>query len=351
MTTYQPRYTFPENLPTLMTPVELGHIARAVTIAGIYVDNSLEACLTDPQKRAELERSVSKKSGADVVTKLDKESEQIMAAIMRMSGYDGGIFSEEGIVSSPKSKRTLVLDGIDGTEAARSRIAGKESPYGPSAGIVYDDRGVIVPMTGAVYLPRQKRGFVGPTDKEKILEFQVTRKKDEVYEVSGVKEVPCFDKDRTDVKYMLSFFLEGEEKFPEWVKNLYVNANNAGEQNILHASGAQVDYLAKLVEECGNRSLHVGPSAAIGAKGTRLHDIMGLAPAIIALGGIVGNMDGAILGENIEFIPERYRRVGKNPLAILKAAGMIPKMPIGPVISAQNEKIYQQVREYMTKDG
>jgi len=339
-------YNIPEDIPELIVPEAVGTIGKAVATAGIWVDSYLEKALSNPQVMAELMTSSENKNGADYVTILDPKSEYIMAKIMQEGGYNGGIFGEEGLVVNPTHKKTLVLDGIDGTEAARSRPSGLDSAYGPSAGIFIDDNGLIVPIEGGIYLPRQKKGIVGSTETGIVTEFKVERKGDS-YEVSGCKEIPSYNQDRKDVKYIVALFLDAEDQFPAWVGNLYRNANKFGDQNMFHTASSQVDNLAKLVDECGNRSLNLGTSAVIGARLSRLHDIMGLAPAILALGGTIGNYEGAKLGEDLEFIPVEYRN-GKDTLAKLKLGHQIPKVPIGPVISAHNEGIYQRVREFMS---
>ncbi len=328
------------DLPNVSFPEKLEDIAKAVVTAGLWADSLLEKSLIDPDVRREIEDSVESKGNADVATYIDKKSENIMAAVMRKNHYEGGLFGEEGIVENPLHEQTLVLDGLDGTECARSRPAGIDSAYGPSAGIFYEKDGVIMPLRGAVFLPRQMKGYFGSTETGDVFEFKVGKKGDS-FEVTGTKKLKPFDQNRTDVKYLLAFFLEEGENFPNWFANLYNGANQAGDQNILHATGAQVDYLARLIENCGEREQHLGTSAAIGAKGTRLHDIMGLAPAVIALGGVVGNLDGYQLGKDKEFLPD---------LAGAKKKHLIPKTPIGPVISVQNEKIYQRVRDFMLNE-
>lgn len=339
-------YNTPQDIPEIKVPEAVGTIGKAVATAGIWIDSNLEKALKNSQIMAELMNSSENKNGADYVTILDPQSEYIMAKVMQENGYKGGIFGEEGLVVNPTHKKTLVLDGIDGTEAARSRPSGLGSAYGPSAGIFIDNNGLIVPLEGGIYLPRQQKGIVGSTETGKVTEFKVERKGDS-YGVVGHKEISNFNQNREDVKYIVALFLDAEDQFPDWVGNLYKNANKAGDQNMFHTASSQVDNLAKLVEECGDRSFNIGTSAVIGARLTRLHDIMGVAPAILALGGTIGNYEGAKLGQDIEFIPTDYRN-GEETLVQLKLDQQIPKVPIGPVISAHNDRIYQRVRNFMS---
>lgn len=338
----------PKNILKIRTPKDIGAIGRAVTIAGLFVDHYLEKALYDQTTRELLEKSVRVKDAADVTTVLDSESESVMAKVMLAGGYKGGIFGEEGIVHNPLRKTTLVLDGIDGTEAARSRISGFNCCYGPSAGIFMDDRGLAKPLEGAVFLPRQRLGIYGSLETGKVFEFRVEHSLGE-FQVNGVKELPKFDQDRTDVKYMLDFFLSAHQDFPPWLKNLYVNANKDKMQNLMHAGGSSVGSLTNLVRECGDRRFHLGASSVVCARDIYLHDIMGVAPAILALGGVVGNLDGEMLGKDIDFISEVYRDGGRT-LRKLKTNRTIIKTPIGPLICAQNIGIYDKVRDYMLTD-
>lgn len=337
----------PPNLPEIeihkgFRETGLSMIAKAVTVAGLWADRSL---------RSSGRGGIVSKQFGDIATPEDRFSEHIMHYLLRRMGFTGRIIGEEigesesYTLATSGTNQIAILDGLDGTENGKFAPDGKDSMYGPSLGTFYVENNVLKSSLGALYLPRQGRGFVGSTKTGRAFEFTI--KDGRVVEFESLEP---FDQERDDFHYITTCWPTGEDpNLPEWYSNLFRlgpqysdQSGNAG-QLIPRVVGSCVAGLAALVEnhEEGKRRPNFGPAVYIVGKDVRLHDILGGASIVLALGGTISTLSGYKLGEDVGFV--NYKRGIRS----LVESQHIIDYQAGPLIIAQNPRIEHVTRELM----
>lgn len=327
----EPRITFEG-----FDDTKIKEIVRAVVWAGYIVNNYIKRSLFDPKFSQKIKKSIISKAGSDISSFLDPLSEEIMKYVLLRSGYKGSIWGEEGTEANTGNMDEIAtLDGLDGTENAMKMPEGRLSPYGPIAGIFKNENGILKPSKSAFYLPRQKYGFVASTESGKAYQFFVNEDYFKKLSISK-NELAPFDKERDDANWIVGVWPNKPgDKLPKWVDNLYQHMSKENDGlYVLHSAGSMISAFANLCEDYnGKRPQEIGNSACVGSETIRLHDIGG-ATLINVLSGIIGNNKGYILGKNKEFMPDLSN---------------IPETDIGPVVIAQNKKIYETILNIMNK--
>ncbi len=353
---YVPRVLIPQTVHTSIAP-----LIEAVTAAGLWVNDTYEAWCAARRKNKDVYELAEHKEGKDLVSRLDRTSEEIMAHFLRKTGFTGSIFGEEHGVTFPNQdgKRIklvgaggliALLDGVDGTEHLLKQTRGPESPYGTFCGIVEESpEGVLRPAAGAAYLPRQRQGFAASVKNGIAITYKITNTRGGAH-ISGSALEP-FSQDRKDFIYNLGFFpTKPGQELPEWFKNVQQHGTRPecfGEQRSL-VNTIGPESLAYLVDNySAGREAGVGPSVVV-MGGPMLHDIAAFAPVITILGGVIGDENGNLLGRDAAFVPPLVHggRTLDTVAKIIKAE-ILHKTSLGLVILAQNEGLYKTALNYV----
>jgi hypothetical protein len=336
-------------IPQELRAAGIADVVEATARAGLWSEREILEALD----RGEGPRS--KGAGADLASRVDLGAEWMMMSILRRYGYVGAIFGEEltgqGLVYDRSHEIFANLDGTDGTERAWRFTGGEQSAYGPCAGISLDRDGTIQPLRGATYMPRANRGYAGSSETGMAFQYRL-KKRHNRWHFTELEQLEPFDPKRKDLIYSVGIWeTKPGEGLEPWFGKLYSNANMYRHQ-LIPATSAGPDSLGNVIGNpiAGARPPGIGISANVSCRDFRLHDGAWAFPAMLALGGVVGNAQtGCRLGEE-GFIPETGTLCGKTyhgGLRGLKAAGLVAELPIGPLISAQNQKLFDTAREYM----
>lgn len=308
-TGYNTTFDMPKCIDGLLIPSELVHsglapLAQSTLIAGLYADS----VRNDPAKFGVV--AANKKAGSDIVTIVDKDSEEIMANALLMNQFIGIIRGEEDTnygSAHPGIILVASLDGLDGSDNyARILSLG----YAPSAGILRNENGLLVPHSGAFFLPREGMGYAASLDNGKAFGYKVNIV-DGKCKVEGIEELAKFDQDRIDQVPMYNIFpTNAGDALPNHIDKAaqHFSKDSNGTYG-LRSLLCSVQELSLLIKNEG--------TLWYGAEDIRYHDIGGALPVVIVQGGGACRLDGEdISGFAKVENADRIAKISMKPMII-----------------------------------